>query len=295
MQEQTITVNGNSVSHFDFINAIQSYAMEMFRKTADHLSDEETEQVQEVAIERIIARELIFQQALAEGVVATDEQITKETVKVMANFPSPEEFYATLEKAGVDKDSYYRMIRQDLSVNMLTEKKALNAPEPSDEEVKAFFEANPEKMRKPAQVRASHILVKATDDESDEAKTKADDIYRQVQADEANFAALAQEHSACPSGEQGGDLGFFGPGSMVKEFEAAAFALKPGEISDVVKTPFGYHLIKVTERQEENTLSFDEIKPQIVSFLQEQAGAKQLHAWVEELRSKAEIDFSKPE
>ena len=295
MQEQTITVNGNSVSHFDFINAIQSYAMEMFRKTADHLNDEETEQVQEVAIERIIARELIFQQALAEGVVATDEQITKETVKVMANFPSPEEFYATLEKAGVDKDSYYRMIRQDLSVNMLTEKKALNAPEPSDEEVKAFFEANPEKMRKPAQVRASHILVKATDDESDEAKTKADDIYRQVQADEANFAALAQEHSACPSGEQGGDLGFFGPGSMVKEFEAAAFALKPGEISDVVKTPFGYHLIKVTERQEENTLSFDEIKPQIVSFLQEQAGAKQLHAWVEELRSKAEIDFSKPE
>ncbi|MEA3464585.1 MAG: peptidylprolyl isomerase [Thermodesulfobacteriota bacterium] len=298
MQEQMITVNGNPISQFDFLNAIQSYSMEMFRKTADNLSDEEREQVQEVAVERIIARELIFQQALAEGVVASDDQIKEETVKVMANFPSPEEFYATLEKVGVDKDCYYRMIRQDLSVNMMTEKKALNDSEPDDEEIKAFFEDNQEKMRKPAQVRASHILVKATEEEGAEgaeAQAKINDIHQQVQADEETFADLAQEHSACPSGEKGGDLGFFGPGSMVKEFETVAFALKPGEISDVVKTPFGYHLIKVTDQQEEKSLTFDEVKPQIVSYLKEQAGAKEFHAWVTELKNNAEIDFSTPD
>ncbi|OQY25319.1 MAG: hypothetical protein B6I37_01330 [Desulfobacteraceae bacterium 4572_35.2] len=294
MSEQTITVNGTPISHFDFINAIQSYSMEMFRKTAEQLTDEETEQVQEIAVERIIARELIYQQAMAEGVIADDEKIKQETVKVMSNFPTPEEFYATLEKAGIDRDSYYRMIRQDLSVNMMTEKKSSDAAEPTDEVIQAFYDANPEKMRKPSQVRASHILIKATEEENDEAKEKIEGIQKQLQAEELSFGALAKEHSACPSGAKGGDLGFFGPGSMVKEFDAVAFALKTGETSDVVKTAFGYHLIQVTDRQEEQSLSFDEIKPQISAFLKEQEGAKLLHAWVEELKTNAEINFSEP-
>ena len=294
MSEQTITVNGTPISHFDFINAIQSYSMEMFRKTAEQLTDEETEQVQEIAVERIIARELIFQQAMAEGVIADDEKIQQETVKVMNNFPSPEEFYATLEKAGIDKDSYYRMIRQDLSVNMMTEKKSSDAPEPTEEMVKEFYDANPEKMRKPSQVRASHILIKATEDEDSEAKEKIETIQKQLQAEELSFGALAKEHSACPSGAKGGDLGFFGPGSMVKEFDTVAFSLKPGETSDIVKTAFGYHIIQVTDRQDEQSLEFDEIKPQITSFLKEQEGAKVLHAWVEELKNAAEINISAP-
>lgn len=294
MSEQTITVNGTPISHFDFINAIQSYAMEMFRKTAEQLTDEETEQVQEIAVERIIARELIYQKALADGVIADDEQIKQETVKVMSNFPSPEEFYATLEKAGIDRDTYYRMIRQDLSVNMMTDKKASEAIEPSEEEIQAFYDANPDKMRKPPQVRASHILIKATEDENGEAKKKIEEIQVQLQAEELSFGALAKEHSACPSGAKGGDLGFFGPGSMVKEFDEVAFSLKAGETSDVVKTAFGYHLIQVTDCQDEKLLNFDEIKPQIASFLKEQEGAKLLHAWVEELKTNAEINFSAP-
>ncbi|OQY18356.1 MAG: hypothetical protein B6I36_07210 [Desulfobacteraceae bacterium 4572_35.1] len=291
MQEQTIKINGKAISHFDFINAMQSYAMEMFHKTVDQLTAEETEQVQEIAIERIIARELIFQQALAEGVVPGDEEVNKETTKVMANFPSPEEFYATLEKAGIDRDSYYRMIRQDLSINMMTEKITSSAPEPSEEEIKAFYDANPDKMHKPTQVRASHILVKATDENREEAKTKIADVEQQVKAGDLSFGALAKEHSVCPSKEKGGDLGFFGPGSMVKEFEKVAFSLKPGETSDIVETPFGYHLIQVTDRQEEVLLSYDEVKPQIITFLKEQTGAKLLHEWVEKLKQKAEITF----
>jgi len=291
VQEQTISINGNTVSHFDFINAIQSYAMELFRKTADQLTDEETEQVQEIATERIIARELIYQQALAEGIVADEEEVTKEISKVMSNFPSPEEFFATLEKAGIDRDGYYRMIRQDLSVNKMSEKKSSAALPPDEEEMRAFYAANTDKMRKPAQVRASHILVKATDDNREEAQAKISDIQQQVKDGALSFGALAKEHSVCPSKAKGGDLGFFGPGSMVKEFENVAFSLEPGEVSDVVETPFGYHLINVTDRQEEVSLSYEEVKPQILSFLQEQKGAKLLHEWVEELKQQAEITF----
>lgn len=292
MQEQTITVNGSPVSHFDFINAMQSYAMEMFRKTAEQLDEKELEQVQEIAVERIIARELIYQQALAEGVVPSEDQINQETVKVMANFPSPEEFYATLEKAGIDRDSYKRMMRQDLCVNMMTDKKSVVA-EPAEAELQAFYDANPEKMHKPTQVRASHILIKATDENREEAKTKIAEVQKEVQAGEQSFAELAKTHSICPSKAKGGDLGFFGPGQMVKAFEEVAFSLKPGEISDIVDTPFGYHLIQVTDIQEEKSLSFEEVKPQIAAFLQEQSGAKLLQAWVEELKQKAVISYGK--
>lgn len=291
MQEKTFTVNGTPISHFDFMNALQSYSMELYRKTVDQLNEEEQEKVQGIAVERIIARELIFQQALAEGVVASEEQIQQETAKVMQNFPSEEEFYATLEKAGVDKEAYYRMIRQDLSVNMLTDQKLIGAQDASETEIKAFYDENPDKMVKPAMVKASHILVKADSEDQAQAQSKINEIKVKL-ANGEDFAALAQAHSACPSGQKGGDLGFFGPGSMVKPFEEAAFALKPGEISDVVSTQFGLHLIKVTETQEPQTLDFEEAKPQIAQFLKEQNGAKLLQKWVEELKKEATIDFS---
>ena len=291
MQEKTLTVNGTPISHFDFMNAIQSYSMELYRKTADQLSAEEQEKVQGIAVERIIARELIFQQALAEGVVADDAQIQQETAKVMQNFPSEEEFYATLEKAGVDKEAYYRMIRQDLSVNMLTDQKLADAQDASEDEIKAFYAAHPDKMEKPAMIKASHILVKAEEENPTQAAAKAAELKEKL-ANGADFAALAQEHSACPSGTKGGDLGFFAPGSMVKSFEEAAFALKPGEISDVVSTQFGLHLIKVTDTQEPHKLEYEEAKPQIAQFLKEQNGAKLLQEWVEGLKKEATIDFS---
>lgn len=291
MQEQTITVNGTPISQFDFINAMQTYAMEMFRKTADQLDEKEVEQVQGLAVEQIIARELIFQAALADGVVANDEQIKAEADKVMANFPSEQEFYATLEKAGIDQDSYYRMLRQDLSVKMMTDKKLADAPEPSASEVEEFYNAHPDKMRKPPQVRASHILIKATDDNREEAQQKVEALKEQVTADAEAFGQLAKQHSACPSKEKGGDLGFFGPGSMVKEFDQAAFALQPGELSDVVETPFGYHFILVTDRQAEQSLSLEEVGPQIASFIKDQQAAHRLQSWVEEMKGSAKIEF----
>lgn len=291
MQEKTLVVNGTPISHFDFMNAMQSYSMELYRKSVDQLSEEEQEKVQEIAVERIIARELIFQQALAEGVIANDEQIQQETAKVMQNFPSEEEFYATLEKAGVDKESYYRMIRQDLSVNMLTDKKLEAAEDASEEEIRAFYDEHPDKMVKPAMVQASHILVKADLENPEKPEAEIAQIKEKVDNGE-DFASLAQEHSACPSSAKGGDLGFFGPGSMVKPFEEAAFALKPGEVSDVVPTQFGLHLIKVTDTQEEQSLDYEEAKPQIAQFLKEQNGARLLQEWVEGLKKEATIDFS---
>ncbi|MBN2643847.1 MAG: peptidylprolyl isomerase [Desulfuromonadaceae bacterium] len=289
--EKTIVINGTPISHFDFINALQSYAMELYHKTADQLSAEEQERVQEIATERIIARELIFQAALAQGVVASDEQIRQETQKVMANFPSEEEFYATLEKADVSREDYYRMIRQDLTVNLITDQKLAQAADPSEEEIASFYQQHPDKMRKPPMVRASHILVKHDQENPAQAQSQIEALKNRIQAGE-NFAELARDHSACPSSAKGGDLGLFGPGSMVKPFEEAAFALKAGEVSDVVETQFGYHLIKVTDGEQSRQLPLEEVKDQIAEFLKNRNGALVMEHWVEELKQSATIDLN---
>jgi peptidyl-prolyl cis-trans isomerase C len=147
-------------------------------------------------------------------------------------------------------------------------------------------------------VRASHILIstKPTDPNADpnqvkvQAKSKAEDLLKKAK-EGADFAALAKENSSCPSAAQGGDLGSFPRGQMVKPFEDAAFALKVGQISDLVETEFGYHIIKVTEHQDPNQIAFDKAKTNILNELTQQKKQEAARKYVDSLRQSAKITF----
>ena len=130
------------------------------------------------------------------------------------------------------------------------------------------------------EVRASHILV---DKEMDARK-----IIEKLK-DGAKFETQAQKWSSCPSKAKGGDLGYFGRGSMVKPFEDAAFALEVGEISQVVTTEYGFHVIQVVEKQEGTVLSFDEVRDDLKEFLTQSAKIDALEALVQELREDADV------
>jgi peptidyl-prolyl cis-trans isomerase C len=101
---------------------------------------------------------------------------------------------------------------------------------------------------------------------------------------------LAKEFSECPSNIKGGDLGYFGRGKMVKPFEDAAFALKTGEVSDIVETRFGYHLIKVVDKKPASVMGYEDVKDQVGQFLKKQKTGKELKGYIEELRKKAVIE-----
>jgi len=154
-------------------------------------------------------------------------------------------------------------------------------PEVSDEDARQRYDANPN-LYSTTQIRASHILLK------DEATAK--EVRAQLVANPDGFAEVAKEKSTDQgSARRGGELGLFGPGRMVPEFEVAAFALKPGEISEVVKTQYGYHIIEVTERKEGTVRPFEQVKAQIKSQLANQRLQEQLDRYMSELRAKADV------
>ena len=289
MSEIVATVNGQSIRKIDLDNTIQGFSLEQYRKTSDQLTHTELAELQELALEKLLARELIFQEALVFGIVADESLIDTEREKIVANFPSEEEFFATLEKAGIDAMMYHRMLRQDITVNLMTEKKLIEIPEPSEAQIKAMFKDRSAQMNRKGRIRASHILVKIEDDD----KAAAMVIIQGLKAKAAteDFAALAKQHSACPSATGGGDLGWFRKGDMVKSFETAALTQELGIVGDPIETQFGYHLIKVVEREEDTRLTYDEACPQIITVLKGEAGGNLIASWVEELKRRAVITY----
>lgn len=288
MSDLVATVNGTPIRRSDFENAIQGLSMQMHRKTMDQLSEEESEEIKGMALEKLLARELIYQTAMAQGVLADESDVFEEKRKIMANFPSEEEFYATLQKTGIDAAAYHRMLRQDLTVNLMTEKHvAATDNEPSEERIAEMYRRYPETMKKPGRVRAAHILIRPGEGVREEALSRILEI--RAMCAEEDFGALAKNHSDCPSAPGGGDLGYFRRGDMVKAFEEVAFSLPEGEISEPVETQFGFHLLKVLDREEDVPLSLEEATPKIRRFLEEKSAAAILKEWVGELRSAAEV------
>ena len=170
----------------------------------------------------------------------------------------------------------------------------------TDPQIKKFYEDNCDtRFQEPNMVRASHILIDIrklkTDEEKQAAKTKAEDILKKAQAKDADFAALAKEHSEGPSAPRGGDLNFFprkGRGAMVEAFGAAAFSLQPGQIYDsVVETQFGYHVIKVTDRKEARLIPFGEAKSGIREELKNNKKRAAEKKYAESLKAKAAIVY----
>jgi peptidyl-prolyl cis-trans isomerase C len=185
---------------------------------------------------------------------------------------------------GYDEDPDIERQVDDLRRRLIVQRVMKDFQEPPqipDDEVQKYYEEN-KRLFSGAQVKASHILVK------DEALAKQ--LREQIQADPAKFEELAKQHSVdSATAQRGGDLGFFGQGRMVADFERAAFVMEPGQISEVVKTPFGYHIIKVVERKEGPERPFTEVKDRIRVSMLNQRRQDQVSKQFEDMKSKANV------
>ncbi|HLQ87614.1 MAG TPA: peptidylprolyl isomerase, partial [Enterococcus sp.] len=223
--------------------------------TKDELYDKLVEQGGSNILSQMIDAEIINQEAKKEKIQVTDEEIDAEMENYMAQYGGEEMFESVLQQSGLTKDDLKGDIIQYVQIEKLVDSRI----SVTDEEINEYFEENKEKLGQEEQVKASHILV--------EDEKTAKDLKKQLD-DGADFAELAKEHSTDPgSAENGGELGFFGKGKMVKEFEDVAFATKVGEISEPVKSEKGYHIIKVEEKKEAKEATLEEKKEEIKDTL----------------------------
>ncbi len=183
--------------------------------------------------------------------------------------------------------------KTELSIAKMMKEQVATTVEATDAEVKAFYDQNQERFKRPETVRASHILLRVDPNADDAAKkqtkAKIDEILKRAKSGE-DFGALAQQNSQDGSAPQGGDLGYFPKEKMVPAFADVAFALKPGEISDVVTTQFGVHIIKVTDRKAAGAVPLEEVSPRVKQFLTEQKKQQQAQAFIAGIRQKAKIE-----
>jgi peptidyl-prolyl cis-trans isomerase C len=244
-------------------------------------------------LESLISRELLYQESQKKGVKVNKEKLETEYEGLKKRFPSEEEFKSRLSSLKISEVDVKTQIERGLVIQEFIDEEIGGKVMVPEKDVKAYYDTHPDSFKQPEQVRASHILIKV-DPQADEAKKaaarkKLEEIRRRLLKGE-EFVALAREFSEGPTNVRGGDLGYFRRGQMVKPFEDTAFALKVGELSEVVETQFGFHLIKVTGKKPETTIAYVDIKERLQKYLKDEKVQQEVTVYIEELKTKAKVE-----
>ncbi len=290
-------VNGVGVSKSEF-DRNWEYFLQRSGLPAGHAAKDDKDgkmlELRQQVLDRLVDEELLFQEAKNQKMLAGKELVDAEIEKARAQFPSPEAFKAALAENKLGEQELRAVFTRNLSIQALVEQKLAKEVTASDAEVHDFYTGNKEKFESPEEAHARHILVTVAEQADEKtrqaAKAKADDLLAQLKGG-ASFEELAKKSSDCPSAPQGGDLGFFGHGQMVPEFDTAAFALKPGELSGVVTTKFGYHIIKLEEKKDAGVVPEAEVAPKIREYLVSQKTGAVVEKQLKALREKAKIEI----
>lgn len=284
-------VNGTIITRLDLDRAVKVLVSQ--NRLPQPLPPESLKQAEEAALDQLISAELLYQAGQKTEIKDLDKQVDEKVSQNKAKFPSAEEFEKALKSVEMTEKDLKEFTRKDVVISNFIEKNIAEKTKVTEADAKKFYDDNPDKFKQEPSVKASHILcgveASATAEEKKKAKEKAEALLKRIKAGE-DFATLAKSESTCPSSKQGGDLGFFSKGQMVAPFEKAAFALKPGEVSDVVETQFGYHIIKLTEKKEGGTIKFDEVKEKIENYLKNLKIQKAIGEYLVELKGKAKIE-----
>lgn len=290
-----LTVDGTPITEED----VREIMMARFGNQLQQMPPEQLAmvqgQMQQMVMGDLISKALFVNAANEAGYEASDEEIDEKMNEVASRLPEGVKIEEYAAQAGVDLSRIKTQIADDIKIRQLFDEVTKEIEKPEAEAVKTYYDENPDEFKQEANVSASHILV-STQGITDEAElaakeAAAKDLAAQLTESKGeNFAELAGEHSDCPSKEQGGSLGQFGQGQMVPEFEKAAFEQEIGAIGDLVKTQFGYHIIKVTDRAEAKQMTYDEVKEELARNLFEKAKGEKIEGYLAELRTSAKIE-----
>lgn len=248
-------------------------------------------------LDGIVAHKLLLAEAKNLGITITDAEADQMMQAFKSRFPSQEVFQKQLDANKTTEAELRQKMRDDADskVNKLIQTRIAASVQVSEADARAFYDQNQQRMKTPPQAHLRHILIavkpQAPAADRQKARQKADDLLAQIK-NGGDFAQLAAQNSDDPGSKtQGGDLAWIQPGQTVPQFEQAAFALKqPNDLSPVVETRFGYHIIQLVARREPQAVPFEQAKQRIGVMLRDEKLKQALHAHVEELKSKGKVE-----
>jgi peptidyl-prolyl cis-trans isomerase C len=289
-------VNGEDIGRAEFDRQLER-TRSRFQRAGRQIAPALETRLKENLVRKMVEEELIAQKAKAEGVSVTAEELTAKVAEHKTRFGSDKAFESFLQRTNQTEAD----VKDDLEKNLLRDKlfaKLLSATEPTEADAKKYYEENLEKYKQKEQIKASHVLFKVEKDTSEKDKkarlAEAKKVLAEAKKPNADFGALATKYSEGPTKERAGDLGTFSRGRMVKPFEDAAFAAKPGDVVGPVETQFGYHVIKVFEKTPEAQRSFDEVKDSILTSLKARQRSKATRDLLDTLKQTAKVEVLEP-
>ena len=276
--------------------------------------------IKDKVVNELIVKELLNQEIAKRGIKVSGADVDAAIKEIVDKVGSKEQLDQILKQNNVTAAQFKKDLTEEVKLKRLAQ--TLGVPAITDADTKKYYNDNIAKFKYPDKVRASHILIavnpaeieeviradKANKDLTEEQikakvneeiaakEAKAKEVLAKVQKDPANFAQIAKENSEdTTTAVKGGELGFFAAQEMVPEFSKAAFAMKPNTVSGLVKTQFGYHIIKVTDRMAAGQEPYEKVKNDIKAYLQNQRELQAIDNLVESLKKSANIEYVNPE
>ena len=245
-------------------------------------------------LEDMVGGELLYQSVKKKGLTPTGQEIDAEIESQKGRFGGDVELGKALEAQGLTLDDLRLELKKEIGIQKLIERDFIPAITVSADEKKKFYDENSAQMQRPEQFRTAHILIavqeSATPEAKEEAKKKAGAIRSMLDAGQ-DFAELARKNSSDPgSKDSGGELPWMSPGQTMPPFEAAALALAPGDISPVVETQFGYHIIKLHEKRSAGVMSYEEVEGRIDEFLKRRGLQQKIEAEIQGLKAQGKVE-----
>jgi peptidyl-prolyl cis-trans isomerase C len=287
-------VNGKVLTYKEFERQMDMFKQQVLRGQPGDLPEAMMEKLKERVLNQMIAEELLSQESARQSIRLENGFVDNELKSIKKRFANDEEYQQFLKRIRLTEEQLKDLIAHQAIMRRLVDKEVGSHITITKEDAKKYYQANMDKFHQPERVRAQHILIKTESGDSEQkkaaARKKIEEIKKKVLAGE-DFGKLAKQYSEGPSNVRGGDLGYFTRGRMVKPFEDVAFKLAPNEVSDVVETEFGYHLIKVLDHQPEKSFPFEEVEPRIMAQLRTEMIQEKVQPYVEKLREKAKIQI----
>lgn len=289
------TVGDQEISQRKLQTAIDHYLQQQGTNIGAIRDPNRFKDIREKVLDVLIGQELLWQAAYKDNTIANDDEVKQALKQYQAQFDNEVTFDIKLQEGGYNKTTFAENLKHQLSAQKWLEEFVLQEVSVSDAEVHAFYLANKQQFSEPETIRARHILIKVEPGSSNEARENALELLKGIKQEldaGAEFETLAKAESQGPSAASGGDLGYFGRGKMVEPFENAAFELAPGEVSGIVETRFGFHLIQLVDRKSPVQTSEQDHAEKIRIYLWQQKSHRAVEDAVARLKSETLIEKS---